>query len=75
MGTYWARHLPTDSITVLYEQVDAAVTEIVKLVTQLAHNRISPLAQARFCISIRYGGMVLRSLTDRQHAEYLGGLV
>lgn len=55
--------------------MDDAVTNIIKLATQLDSEILFLLSRACLRLSIRYGGICLCSLVEIRHAKYIDGMV
>lgn len=75
MGNYWARHLPPSITSVFCTRVDDAVQMMVLASTQLTSSTLTEITKERMRLPITFKGMGLRSLYDRRHVEYIGGMI
>ena len=75
LGNYWARHLPPDITADFCSRVDVAVQSMVLTSTQLDTTVLKDFTRERMRLSIKCKSMGLRSLYDRRHSEYVGGMM
>ena len=75
MGNYWTRHIPPHLTAAFCTRIDASVQTMVIASTQLDSTTLSPFTVERMKLPIKCKGMGLRSLYDRRHAEYIGGMI
>lgn len=69
-GNYWARH-----IAEFCTRVDNTVQTMVIPSTQLDPPPFTPFTIERMRLHAKYKGMGIRSLYDRRHSGYVGGML
>ena len=75
LGNYWARHLPSDITEPFCIEVDKTIDKIIHTTLYIDVDCVSNVTQERIRLPVRNKGLGLRSLRDRRHAEFIGGVI